>query len=189
MRTLLAAVSIALLFAFAGGAEAQTATLFGTVGPGFTIRLADGSGNPVTNLAPGTYTIQVDDKATIHNFHLTGPGVDSATDIEQVGMVTWTVTLATGTYHYQCDPHALTMKGDFTVGSAPPAPSPALVKKAVSLAASVGPGTRITVARLGARLRTIAPGPAVIVVTDRSAKENFHLLGPGVNRATSRLGK
>ena len=29
----------------------------------------------------------------------------------------------------------------------------------------------------------------VITVNDRSAKDNFHLVGPGVNRRTSKLGK
>ena len=32
-------------------------------------------------------------------------------------------------------------------------------------------------------------GPAVITVSDLSAKDNFHLTGPGVNRATSKPGK
>jgi hypothetical protein len=31
-------------------------------------------------------------------------------------------------------------------------------------------------------------GPAVLTVRDRSAKDNFHLTGPGVNRSTSRAG-
>jgi plastocyanin len=89
--------------------------LDGSVGPGFDISLTDSSGKAVTTLAPGTYTITVDDQADIHNFHLTGPGVDKSTDVGGTGKVTWTVDLKAGQYHYQCDPHASQMNGDFTV--------------------------------------------------------------------------
>lgn len=89
-------------------------TLDATVGPGFTIAL-DQNGKSVSTLPPGTYTITVDDKSDIHNFHLTGPGVDEATDVGGTGKDTWTVDLKAGSYHYQCDPHASTMNGSFTV--------------------------------------------------------------------------
>lgn len=194
MRLALATLAAAVL-ALAPGAGAQSPTLFATVGPGFTINLADASGNKVTHLDPGTYTIQVDDKATIHNFHLTGPGVDQATGIEETGTVTWTVTVSAGTYHYQCDPHALNMKGQFTVSTpmtvstltTPPAAPP---RAAVKLAASVAAG-KIAVTRAGARVRLVSvkAGAAVLVVSDRSALDNFRLVGPGMNRATSRAGK
>jgi plastocyanin len=88
--------------------------LDGVVGPGFTITLTQ-NGQPVEQLAAGTYTIVVDDKADIHNFHLTGPGVDKATDVSGTGKEMWTVDLKPGTYHFQCDPHASSMQGDFTV--------------------------------------------------------------------------
>jgi plastocyanin len=187
MRTLLAAA--VLLSAFSGAAGAQSPTLTATVGPGFQIRLADGTGNAVTHIDPGTYTIQVEDKAAIHNFHLTGPGVDQATDIEQTGSFVWTVTFVDGRYHYQCDAHPTTMKGDFTVGTAPATTTTTPAPKPISLGARVGPGPTIAVTRAGARLKTLAAGPVVVVVRDRSAKDNFHLAGPGVNRVTSRPGK
>ena len=85
-----------------------------TVGPGFTITL-DQNGNAVSTLAAGTYTIAVDDKSDIHNFHLTGPGVDKATDVGGTGKETWKVELKDGSYHFQCDPHASSMNGSFTV--------------------------------------------------------------------------
>jgi hypothetical protein len=192
MRALLLVPAVAFLL-LAGGAAAQAPTLFGTVGPGFSIRLSDAAGNPVQSLDPGTYTIQIEDKADIHNFHLTGPGVGRATDIEQTGTFLWTVTLAAGVYHYQCDPHASTMNGNFTVGAPPPPPppppAPLPVKKPAALRATVGPGRSIVVSKAGVRLRSIAAGPAVITVSDRSTKDNFHLVGPGVNRTTSKLGK
>jgi plastocyanin len=183
-------VSAAVL-AGAGGAGAQTPTLFGVVGPGFSIKLSDASGNPVKNLDPGTYTIQVHDNADVHNFHLTGPGVDKATDVEQTGTFIWTVTFSAGTYHFQCDPHSATMFGNFTVGTpsptttAPPPAKPAPLR----LAGSVGPGKRIALTRAGAKFASLKRGAAIIVVNDRSTIDNFHLLGPGVNRATTKAGR
>ena len=191
MRLVLTAAVAAAVLVFASGAGAQSPTLFGTVGPGFQIKLADASGNPVTHLDPGTYTIQIEDKADIHNFHLTGPGVDKATDIEQTGTFLWTVTFTNGTYRYQCDPHFTQMRGTFTVGTPPTtttAPPPAV---AVKLSGSVGPGKRIAVTRAGAKVRVAAlkAGAAVLVVRDLSAIDNFHLTGPGVNKMTTKTGK
>ena len=89
-------------------------TLDGTVGPGFTIGLTQG-GTAVTTLTAGSYTLNVDDQADIHNFHLTGPGVDVSTDVSLKGTKSFTITLKAGKYHYQCDPHSGSMNGDFTV--------------------------------------------------------------------------
>ena len=96
------------------GGAAGGAALDGTVGPGFEIQLTR-DGQPVTTLAPGTYTLNVDDKSAIHDFHLTGPGVDVSTDVSFTGAKTFTVTLEDGTYHFQCDPHASSLNGDLTV--------------------------------------------------------------------------
>jgi plastocyanin len=90
-------------------------TLQASVGPGFEISLKDANGADVTTLAAGEYTITVDDQADIHNFHLTGPGVDEDTGVSETGMSTWTVTFEAGSYHFQCDPHSSTMNGDFDV--------------------------------------------------------------------------
>jgi plastocyanin len=191
-----ASASLAVLAA-AGGAGAQSPSLFATVGPAFTIKLADSGGAAVKSLDPGTYTIQVQDVSAQHNFHLTGPGVDMATDIEQTGTFTWTVTLSAGSYHFQCDAHPTTMFGNVTVGAAapptttttatttPPSPKP----KPVRLAGSVGPGQQISLTRSGKRFAALKHGAAIVVVSDRSATDNFHLIGPGVNRATTRAGK
>jgi hypothetical protein len=88
--------------------------LAGTVGPGFTITLSK-DGNPVTQLAAGSYTIEVSDEADIHDFHLTGPGVDETTGVGETGATTWTVDLQPGEYTFVCDPHAGQMHGSFTV--------------------------------------------------------------------------
>ena len=94
---------------------ASGTTLTASVGPGFEISLTDADGSDVTTLAAGTYTIDVDDQSDAHNFHLTGTGVDEMTDVGGTGTDTWTVTLEAGSYHFQCDPHAGTMNGDFEV--------------------------------------------------------------------------
>jgi hypothetical protein len=111
-------LAIAAVLAAGGSAAADGGQLTGVVGPGFTVSLQDGSGARVTNLAPGAYTLTVQDESDIHNFHLTGPGVNVATDIDFTGTQTFDVTLANGTYTYVCDAHASTMKGSFTVGAA-----------------------------------------------------------------------
>ena len=115
--TFLLPIAVAAALAAGGSAAADGQQLNGVVGPGFNISLQDASGARVTNLAAGTYTLTVQDKSDIHNFHLSGPGVDVATDIEAMGTQTFTVTLANGTYTYVCDAHAATMKGSFTVGT------------------------------------------------------------------------
>jgi hypothetical protein len=106
-----AALAVALLApsAVAGGAK-----LNGTVGPGFTITLTQG-GKKVTKLKAGSYTITVADKSSIHDFHLTGPGVNKKTAVGYKGTQTWKVTLKKGTYTFRCDPHASFMHGSFTV--------------------------------------------------------------------------
>lgn len=98
----------------APNALAAGGTLLGTVGPGFTITLKSGL-HSVTKLKAGTYTITVKDQSNIHNFHLTGPGVNKATSVSGKGTTTWKVTLKKGTYRYVCDPHASIMKGSFAV--------------------------------------------------------------------------
>ena len=95
--------------------EAAGGTLIASVGPGFEISLTTEDGEDITSLAAGSYTIEVDDKSEAHNFHLTGSGVDQATDVAAVEAVTWEVDLQAGTYDYVCDPHASQMKGSFEV--------------------------------------------------------------------------
>jgi Copper binding proteins, plastocyanin/azurin family len=93
------------------GAGGESSTLRGSVGPGFDISL-DGT----DGLTAGSYTIVVDDQASAHNFHLTGPGVDVQTDVGDEGEETFEVELQAGEYTFVCDPHASSMNGSFTVG-------------------------------------------------------------------------
>jgi plastocyanin len=89
--------------------------LYGTVGPGFTIKLTTEDGEDVTSVAAGTYTIEVDDQSDAHNFHLTGSGVDETTEVSGTGEVTWEVTFEPGEYTFVCDPHSSSMRGSVEV--------------------------------------------------------------------------
>ena len=170
------AALVAALFLPSALARADNPRLVAVVGTGdaFTISLRDASGNVVRHLDPGTYDIAVSDRSDVHNFHLTGPGgVDMATRVDQKQEVTWTVTLVDGTYTFLCDEHATRMRGSFTVGNVPAAPTPA------KLTGTVGPTRKISV-----RPKTVPAGPVTLTVNDRSRVDNFHLVGSGVNRKT-----
>ncbi len=96
------------------GTETTEATggdaLSGSVGPGFEISMDQ------SEVAPGSYTLTVNDQATDHNFHLTGPGVDVSTEVASEGTEEFTVELEAGTYTFVCDPHSSQMTGTLTVG-------------------------------------------------------------------------
>src|SRR5262245_54477147 len=72
---LLSLVAAAALALSAQAAAAPT-TVNGTVGPGFSISLTS-SGKKLTSLKAGTYRFDVTDRSAIHDFHLSGPGVDT----------------------------------------------------------------------------------------------------------------
>jgi len=88
----------------------------GTVGPGFTITLTLG-GQKVTKLKAGTrYRFVINDRASIHDFHLTGPGLNRVlTTVDFTGTRSVALTLRKGAYRYFCYPHASFMKGAFKV--------------------------------------------------------------------------
>lgn len=89
-------------------------TLTATVGPGATISLRTSRGARVTRLKAGRYRIVVRDRSRMHNFHLSGSGVNKRTTVHFRGSTTWTVTFRKGrTYRFVCDPHAKRMKGSF----------------------------------------------------------------------------
>lgn len=167
-------LTVAAIVVPSAGRAAGT-TLVGTVGPGFAINLTD-NGVPVSHIDPGTYTIVVHDLSDLHNFHLLGPGVDQATDLTGTGDTTWTVTFVTGRYHFLCDAHPTQMNKSFVSGTLPVVPK---------LTGSVGPARAISLkTSTGARVKTLTPGAFKVAVTDRSKKDNFHLVGAGVNKKT-----
>jgi len=172
MRHLGVFLFLAIAAVLVGPAAADNPQLQANVGPGFSISLTDGTGSKVSHLDPGTYSIHVVDQSDMHNFDLTGPGVSKSTEVTAVGAQDWTVTFTDGTYRYVCDVHSTTMKGSFTVGNVPTTPA---VKK---MSASVGPGAKIVFARAA------KAGKTTITIRDLTAKDNFHLTGPGVNKKT-----
>lgn len=173
-----------------GVAGAEGPRLAGTVGPGFSITLADSAGK-VAHLAPGPYELVVDDLSEEHNFHLTGPGVDETTLVTDVGAKSFQLMLQDGTYNFICDVHPLQMRGLFTVGSAQPPPPPAppppsppppatLPRVVVTVA-----GGKLTLRVAGKAVKQVKAGRYVLEARDRSAAHNVHLLGAGVNRKTT----
>ena len=115
-RILALAVLVAAVAVAAGTGSAAGGKLTGEVGPGFTIEVKM-AGKDVKTLKAGTYTLTVQDKGAIHDFHLIGPGVNKVvTSVPFMGKKTITVKLKKGKYTYQCDPHAAGgMKGTFGV--------------------------------------------------------------------------
>jgi plastocyanin len=117
-RSLLVAATVAGAL-FAGSTQAapsKVTKLYGQSGPGFTITLKTKSFVPVHSLKAGTYTFVIQDRSTIHNFRLKGPGVDKKTSVPFLGTKTWAnVKLKKGKYTFICDPHKTSMHGSFTV--------------------------------------------------------------------------
>jgi hypothetical protein len=174
---LLVPVVLAAVLLPGSGRAADPIVLKGIVGPGFTITLRDASNQVVSRVLPGDYTIQVDDRSVEHNFHLSGPGVDMRTEVEVTGPQTWNVTLADGTYTFKCDAHPSTMRGVLNVGAAPP-PTPKLNGR-------VGPRKTISLKTAsGAMVKRLKAGAYRVSVRDATKVDNFHLLGPGLNKKT-----
>jgi hypothetical protein len=183
---IVAALAGALIVLPAAAAPTQQPreTLTGTVGPGFTIFLRHADGRNVTQLDAGEYRIIVEDQSIEHNFHLSGAGVNMATSVENIETVTWDVTFADAqVYRFVCDPHATTMRGSFNVGNVPPPPPPpAPVRRLNASVTARAISVRTT---SGARARSVAAGRYRISVRDTARTQNFHLIGPGINRKTT----
>ena len=109
---LLGAVVAAALAATGSGSAAPAKTVNGTVGPGFTIGLAM-QGKKVTKLKAGTaYRFVISDRSSIHDFHLSGPGLNRVlTGVEYTGTKSFVLRLKKGSYSFVCDPHAGFMHG------------------------------------------------------------------------------
>jgi len=187
LRGLLVLAAAAAVVLVPAATPAALPQLLGTVGPEFSISFSHPDGSPVTHLDPGTYEIVVRDLSEFHNFHLSGPGVNESTGVEETGPVTWTVTFQDGRYSVVCDPHAGMLHREFTVGNPPPPPPP---KPATpKLLATVGPKSTISLkSASGATLKTVKAGVYSITVRDRSKLHNFHLVGKGVNRKSGLAG-
>lgn len=110
------ATTVAALAAFMP-ASAVAATLYATVGPGYTISLTTPAGATVRSIAAGRqFDIVVRDRSEHHNFRLSGPGFVRQTGIAFAGTTRpWRVTFTTGTWNYLCQPHPTTMRGSIAV--------------------------------------------------------------------------
>ena len=95
-------------------APAVGTTLQGSVGPGYEISLSTEDGQSISTLDPGGYTLEVDDMASSHSFHLTGPGVDERTDVGGEGTETFQIEVQPGSYSFVCDVHP-SINGSFEV--------------------------------------------------------------------------
>jgi plastocyanin len=115
VKALLLTVAVTAVLAVPAYAKSNAVTLKGEVGPGYTIDV-EKAGKDLKTIKAGTYKIKVEDKASAHNFHLFGPGLNKKTTVPFMGETTWTIKLKPGRYTYQCDVHAAVgMKGHFKV--------------------------------------------------------------------------
>jgi plastocyanin len=110
------AIAAAALAVAASGSAATAKPVNGTVGPGFTITLTM-QGKNVTKLKAGNaYRFVISDRSSIHDFHLSGPGVNRVfTSVEFTGTKSFVLTLKKGSYRFVCDPHSGIMHGRFLV--------------------------------------------------------------------------
>ena len=114
-KALVAAAVVAALIAVPAYAKSGAVRLTGETGPGFSIDV-EKAGKDLKTIKAGTYKIKVEDKSSIHNFHLFGPGLNKKTTVPFTGETTWTIKLKPGKYTYQCDIHLSEgMKGTFRV--------------------------------------------------------------------------
>lgn len=81
----------------------------------YAIGILDQDGALVTSVPAGDYSLTFVDDSQTHNFHLTGDGVDVATDVQGTDHSTVEITLTPGTYTFVCDPHQGTMRGELEV--------------------------------------------------------------------------
>ena len=112
----LAVASLALAGTAGAASTKDNFSLKGEVyAKGMKIEMKNANNRPLTSVRAGTYRIKVEDEATIHNFHLRGPGVNKTTSIPRRSEQVWTVQLRKGKYTFVCDPHARFMHGSFRV--------------------------------------------------------------------------
>jgi plastocyanin len=167
-------------------------TLQATVGPGYSINLTQ-NGVKVTHLDPGTYTINVNDQADIHNFDLFGPGVKESTGVDTIGTATWTVTFSDGTYNYVCDAHPASMKGSFTVGTVttttPTTPKPTPLKV---LAKAKATGRTVAVTAMATKVASLDFGlwkgtKRVAHATGKAKVKTVKLKAPSAGRYVAKI--
>ena len=118
-------VVLAVVLASAGcGDGADTPKLVATVGSpddsdAYEIHLTTEDGAEITTtLPPGEYRLEIDDRSTIHNFHLyeRDEGLDVASEIAGTGKETITVVFPEpASYVFECDAHPDRMRETFSI--------------------------------------------------------------------------
>jgi hypothetical protein len=117
-------VALVLALAPAGCGGDDLPTLTASVGStddpdAYEISLRAEDGEEITTtLPPGEYRLEIDDRSTIHNFHLyeREKGLDVASEIEGTGTETTTIVLPEpGSYIYACDAHPDRMRETFSI--------------------------------------------------------------------------
>ncbi len=94
-----------------GAAAPAQPKLYGTVGPGRTIKLGTKAGAKSARVKAGSYSVVVSDRSRTESFHLVGPGVNRRTGKAFRGTATWKLTLRKGAvYRYFSDARP-TLKG------------------------------------------------------------------------------
>ena len=103
-------------------------------------------------------------------------------------VIQWPVTANESCGHmsvsppYRADAYITVLTGK---PAPPPTPNPLPSRPIPTLRASVGPGQTITLrAASGERVTQLNAGSYFVVATDRSLNENFHLIGPDIDRRT-----
>ena len=111
---LITVVGAAILVAGASARRSATPVLTGTVGPGYTITLKQGT-KAVKTLRAGTYKFVIHDKSSIHGYSLDGPHgfAKDISAIPAIGTKTITLKLKAGGYKFYCPNHESTMFGHF----------------------------------------------------------------------------
>jgi plastocyanin len=111
----LAAVALVAVAGVNAATSKESFDLKGEVYPNYKIEFVNRADAKVKTVKAGTKRIKIEDKSSIHNFHLKGPGVNKSTSVGFVGERIWTVKLKPGKYSYWCDPHSSVMRGSFKV--------------------------------------------------------------------------
>ena len=111
----LAAVALVAVAGVNAATSKESFDLKGEVYPNYKIEFVNRADAKVKTVKAGTKRIKIEDKSSIHNFHLNGPGVNKSTSVGFVGERIWTVKLKPGKYSYWCDPHSSMMRGSFRV--------------------------------------------------------------------------
>ena len=114
---------------------------------------ASGRNNP---LPAGTYTVEVDDSAFAHNFHLIGAPVTEctgesacATPVNDTGQYTWTVTFQASQndqdlVKFLCDPHDHWMYGEFLVTATAASTTATTASSSTSTTAAASSSARVS---------------------------------------------